>query len=170
MVKNEIEEKEAELRHAKEALRQAQEALYIRESIVPLHASETFVDKVEEAAVATKDMVVDTARATKDAVVDVASSITQTIKAAPAATKYFVVSTAAKPQTIVQEARADHAADKAETAFEEKEKNVERLNQLYRKRDIIQSELTNTHKQTRLAHESLEEAQRVAVLRNEIAR
>jgi hypothetical protein len=165
LVRNEIEEKEAELRHAREALRQAQEALYIKECVMPVRATETFVDKVEEATVAAKDMVVDTARATKDAVVDVASSITETIKAAPAATKYFVASTAAKANAIVQEARADHAAGKAETAFEEKEKNAERLAKLYRKRDVVQNELTNTHIQTRLAHEALAEAQRVAAIR-----
>jgi hypothetical protein len=169
LVKNEIEQKEAELKHAKEALLQAQEALYIRESVVPLHPSETFVDKVEEAAVATKDMVVDTARATKDAVVDVASSLTETIKSAPAATKFFVASTSAKAQTIVQEVRADHAAGKAETAFEEKQKNAEKLARLYKKRDIIQNELTRTHQQTRLAHQALTEAQRVAIIKNEKA-
>ena len=165
LVKNEIEEKEAELRHAKEALLQAQEALYIRECVVPVRASETFVDKVEEATVAAKDMVVDTVRATKDAVVDVASSVAETIKAAPAAAKYFAASTAAKAQTIVQEARAEHAAGKAETAFEEKEKNAQTLANLYKKRDLVQAELTNTHLQTRAAHESLAEAQKIAALR-----
>ena len=169
LVKNEIGEKEAELRHAKEALLQAQEALYIRESIVPVRASETFVDKVEEATVAGKNMVVDTARATKDAVVGVASSVAETIKAAPAATKYFVTSTAAKAKDLVQEARADHAVGKAEVAFEEKEKNEEKLAELYRKRDSIQNEIADTHQQTKLAHESLAEAQRVAVIRNERA-
>jgi|GEM_PF-3807924 len=66
-------------------------------------------------------------------------------------------------------ARADHGLAKAEVACEEKEKNEETLAELYTKRDLIQNEISDTHYQTKLAHESIAEAQKTATARNKIA-
>jgi hypothetical protein len=169
LAKNEISELQAELAHSKEALSHAQQALYVREVVDPSRASETLVDKAEEAALATRNIVVGAATGTKDAVVNVASSVVEAVKSLPATAKYLAASTAVKTNAAVQEARAEHAVSKAHSALQEEVKAEQELEHLYRKRALLQDELAQTEYQKQLAHESLVQAQETAYLRKQLA-
>ncbi len=167
LVKNEISELQHEVKHAEKILRSAQEALYVREAIDPHLESETLVDKIEEGAVAAKDMFVQATTGAKNAVVSAAGAVADTVKAIPSAAKYLAASTSAKTESIIQDARAKHAQAKARDTLRELNEADEELNELYKKRDSIQHQLWEIKRQTDFAHESLVEAQRVAALRNE---